>query len=182
MMGIWIQIRPAIIAPKSVNLYTSQAAPLEKIVDGPTHGHHYTPTPNLMGVIRSRAYTELDFSSLLSSLKQTQNLCILFLVSSYGYLLCSHSPLDISHSHQHQHRSLYNVQKSLEVKARVLVTNREQQQCQGRDLGRIRIRGLPLVNRDDKQELDKSPPSIALPIYTTKLARGSHISMRVSMI
>ena len=30
------------IAPKSVNLYTPQAAPLEKIVDGPTHGHHYT--------------------------------------------------------------------------------------------------------------------------------------------
>ena len=52
-----------------------------------------------------------------------------------------------------------------------------------RDLGGIRIGGgLPLVNRDDKQELDKSPPSIALPIYTTELARQSHVSMRVSMI
>jgi len=41
---------------------------------------------------------------------------------------------------------------------------------------------LPLINQEDKQELDKSPPSIALPIYTTELARRSHVSMRVSMI
>ena len=41
---------------------------------------------------------------------------------------------------------------------------------------------MPLVNRNDKQELDKSPPDIALSIYTTELARQSHVSMRVSMI
>ena len=53
----------------------------------------------------------------------------------------------------------------------LLATDREQQWCQGRDLDGIRIRGMPLVNWDDKQELNKSPPSIALPIYTTELAR-----------
>ena len=51
-----------------------------------------------------------------------------------------------------------------------------------RDLVGIRIGGMPLVNQDDKRELDKSPPSIALPIYTIELARRSHVSMRVSMI
>ena len=78
----------------------------------------HTPTPNLTGVIRSRAYTKPSLPDLLSSLKQTRSSCILSLVSSCGYILCSHSPLDISQLHQHQHRSLYNIQKSLEVKAR----------------------------------------------------------------
>ena len=43
------------------------------------------------------------------------------------------------------------------TQAHVLVTDCERQWCQGRDLGG---RGLPLINREDKQELDKSPPSI----------------------
>jgi len=59
--------------------------------------------------------------------------------------------------------SIYNLLPHLVIPiltVYLLATNHEQQWCQERDLVGIREGELPLVNRDDKQELDKSPPSI----------------------